>query len=141
MCFTILKTIMWLIKEIFTLSYNMIFMVLVIQSYKQCDKSEFIINTTKYQSFKKGNEWILRSAWNVFASFQKMHFNHNRLFKKHTLRSHFSGSHPQLGTAWYDILWSNLSLSLSFFFHSCSLLGHWTLNISVQSSSENILVL
>lgn len=72
--------------------------------------------------------------------FKKMHFNHNRLFKKHTLRSHFSGSHPQLGTVWYDILWSKLSLSLYFFFffHSCCLLGHWTLNISVQSSSGNI---
>ena len=112
----ILKTILWLIKEIFALSYNIIFMFLVIQSYKQCDKSKFITNITKCQSLKKGNEWILREAWNVFASFQKMHFNHNRLFKKYTLRSHFSDSHPQLGTAWNYIPWSNLSLSLSFFF-------------------------
>lgn len=119
---------MWLIKEVFTLSYNMIFMVLVIQSYKQCDKSEFIIDTIKYQSFKKGNEWILRAAWNAFASCQKVYFNHNRLFKKHTLRSHFSGSHLQLETAWNDIPWSNLFFSY--------LLSSWTLDIKYQCPKQ-----
>lgn len=54
----------------------------------------------KWMNPQNSTKSVLFASW---SKKEKKRFNHNRLFKNHTLKSHFSGVHPHLETVWNGI--------------------------------------